>query len=170
MLENLLDWTRKSSDIIKFNPIKIDLQQVVRQTIQLQKKNAELKEIEISNLIPKNTFVLADENMLRTIIRNLTSNALKYTNQNGQVVFESVDRNGFIECSVTDNGIGMSAKIIDNLFDAKLKVKKKGTANEKGTGLGLMLCRDFVERNGGQLIVESIEGEGSKFTFALSGK
>ncbi len=167
LLENLLDWTRNNSNIIKFNATKVDLRQIVRQTIQLQKKNADIKEIEISNLIPKNTFVLADENMLRTIVRNLTTNALKYTNQKGQIVFEALITDGFISCSVADNGMGMSAKTINNLFDIKLKVSKKNTAGEKGAGLGLMLCKVFVERNGGQLFVESIEGEGSKFTFTL---
>ncbi|MCF8366581.1 MAG: tetratricopeptide repeat-containing sensor histidine kinase [Bacteroidales bacterium] len=167
LLENLLDWSRKNSDKINFKPIKIDLQQIVRQTIQLQEKNAEQKKINIQNNIPKNTFVFADENMLRTIVRNLTSNAIKFSDENGTVRFETKTTNGLVKCTVADNGIGMSEKTIEKLFDLQTKVKKKGTANEKGTGLGLLLCKDFVERNGGTLEVESKEGVGTTFTFIL---
>ncbi len=170
LLENLLDWTRKSSENIKHYPVKIDLQQIIRQAIQLQEKNAQSKNINIQNLIPKNTFVFADENMLRTIIRNLTSNALKFTNAKGAVSYEAKKVDGFIECKIVDTGIGISEKMMSNLFDLKAKIKKKGTANESGTGLGLLLCKDFVERNGGQLTVESAEGKGSVFTFTLPAK
>jgi len=170
LLENLLDWARKNSDKIKFKPIKVDLQQIVRQTIQLQEKNAEQKIISIENQIPKNTFVYADENMLRTIIRNLTSNALKFSNKDGKVTFSTSANEGFVFCKVSDNGIGMSEKTKDKLFNIESKIKKKGTANETGTGLGLLLCKDFIERNGGSLTVESTEGEGATFTFSLPAK
>jgi signal transduction histidine kinase len=170
LLENLLDWTRKSSQNMKFKPIRIDIQQVVKQTIQLQEKNAALKKITIENHIPKNTFVFADENMLRTIIRNLTSNAIKFTNEDGKIKFSVKRNNGFVECSVSDNGIGMSQKIIAQLFDLSKNAKKKGTANERGTGLGLLLCKDFAERNSGTLTVESRENIGSTFTLSLPEK
>lgn len=167
LLENLLDWTRKGSDNFSIKPVKIDLQHIVKQTIQLQEKNAELKKITIINAIHKNTFVFADENMLRTIIRNFTSNAIKFTNQNGEIRFTAIPVNGFMECSVSDNGVGMSPEVIGKLFDIQSTVQKKGTANEKGTGLGLMLCKDFIERNGGQLSIVSQEGKGSTFAFTL---
>lgn len=170
LLENLLDWSRKNSDKIKFKPIKVDLQQIVRQAFQLLEKNALQKNISIKNLIPKNTFVFADENMLRTIIRNLASNALKFSNEEGVIKFECSHKDSAVYCSVSDNGIGMSEKIKTNLFNIDSKVKKKGTANEKGTGLGLLLCKDFVERNGGTISVESTEGQGTTFTFSLPSK
>lgn len=170
LLENLLDWARKNSDKIKFKPIKVDLQQIVRQTVQLQEKNAEQKKISIINQISKNTFVYADENMLRTIIRNLTSNALKFSNEKGKVTFSATSNEGLIYCTVSDNGIGMSEKTKKNLFNIESKIKKKGTANETGTGLGLLLCKDFIERNGGSLTIESTEGQGTAFTFSLPAK
>jgi len=170
LLENLLDWSRKNSDKIKFKPIRVNLQQIVRQTVQLQEKNAQQKKINIENQIPKNTFVYADENMLRTIIRNLTSNALKFSNEGGKVTFATTTNEGFVNCTVTDNGIGMSEKTKENLFNIESKIKKKGTANETGTGLGLLLCKDFIERNGGNLTVESNEGEGAAFIFSLPAK
>jgi two-component system, sensor histidine kinase and response regulator len=155
---------------MKIKPVKLDLQRVIKQTIQLQKKNADLKKISVENQIPKNTFVFADENMLQTIIRNLTSNAIKFTNENGTIAFRTILNNGFVECAVSDTGIGMSPKTVENLFDTQSNAKKKGTANEKGTGLGLLLCKDFVERNGGQIKVESKENEGSTFIFTLPSK
>lgn len=170
LLENLLDWTRKSSHKLKFKPIRIDLHQIVKQSAQLQEKNAGMKKITIKNNIPKNTFVLADENMLMTIIRNLTSNAIKFTNENGEISFSISRADGFVACTVADNGIGMSQQTIDSLFDLTKNVKKKGTANEKGTGLGLMLCKDFIERNSGRFQIESRENVGSKFTFSLPEK
>lgn len=170
LLENLLDWTRKSSDNISFKPLKLDLQRIVKQTIQLQEKNASMKQISIKNKIPKNTFVFADENMLRTIIRNLTSNAIKFTNTEGTVAFNAGMKDGFVECTVSDNGIGMDEITLSQLFDLSGKIKKKGTANEMGTGLGLLLCKDFVERHGGMLTVESHANKGSKFTFTLPAK
>lgn len=108
--------------------------------------------------------------MLRTVLRNLTSNAIKFTNPEGKIIFDATMNDGQIECSVTDNGVGMSPKTIELLFDMSAKIKKKGTANEKGTGLGLLLCKDFIERNGGTLTVESEENQGSKFTFMLPAK
>jgi len=170
LLENLLDWARKNSDKIKFKPIKVDLQQIVRQTVQLQEKNAEQKKISINNQIPKNAYVYADENMLRTVIRNLMSNALKFSNEKGSVSFTTTNIDGFVYCTITDSGIGMSKKTKENLFNIETKIKRKGTANETGTGLGLLLCKDFIERNGGSLTVESTEGEGAAFTFSLPAK
>ena len=170
LLENLLDWTRKSSDNISFKPARIDLQRLIKQTIQLQEKNALMKQITIKNHIPKNTFVAADENMLRTVVRNLASNAIKFTNPEGTITFKATVNNGFVECSVNDDGIGMNENTLNQLFNLSGKIKKKGTANEKGTGLGLLLCKDFVERHGGKLTVESRENQGSKFTFSLPAK
>jgi len=170
LLENLLDWARKNSDKLIFKPVKIDLYQIIKQTLHLQEKNAGLKKISITNLTSKNTFVIADENMLKTVLRNLTSNAIKFTNSGGNIIVNSTTNNGAIACSITDNGIGMTKKVLDNLFSDKGDSKKKGTANERGTGLGLLLCKDFIERMGGELSVESIPDEGSTFTFSLPAK
>ncbi len=170
LLENLLDWARNSSGDLEFKPIKLDLAQVTRQVMLLQEKNARIKDIRIVNDVPKNTFAIADENMIRTVVRNLVSNAIKFTGQGGQIVLHARQNDTKVIYAVQDNGVGISNENLKKLFTVHKKVRKKGTANEKGTGLGLLLCRDFVEINGGSLSIESEPGEGSTFSFSLPTK
>jgi signal transduction histidine kinase len=170
LLENLLDWSRRSSGDFQIKPIKTDLCLIVKKNIQLQEKNAASKNISIINKIPKNTFVFADENVVSAIIRNLTSNALKFTNAGGEISFEAKKTDGQIYCSVIDNGVGMTAEEIAKVLDTSKIISKKGTGKEKGTGLGLMLVSDFVNRSGGKLKIDSKKEEGSKFTFNLPAK
>lgn len=167
LLENLLEWTRNSLEDIHYKPIRLELNKTVRQSITLVEKNADLKNINILNEIPKNTFVYADENMVRTIFRNLLSNAIKFTHNGGKITIDSSLNNDFIVCSVTDNGIGISPENISKLFKVESTIRKKGTSNERGTGLGLALCKEFVEKNGGNISVESEPEKGSKFVFTL---
>lgn len=171
LLENLLDWTRSSSNGIKYLPVQNDLNLIVEHIIQFQKRNARKKEITINNHIPINTFVFADENMLRTIIRNLTSNAIKFTNVGGSLDFNASQSNKMmVKCTVKDNGIGIAPEDIKNLFSADSEIRTKGTANEGGTGLGLILVKEFVEKNKGKLSIESKLGIGSSFSFELPAK
>jgi len=167
LLENLLEWARNSSDGIKYKPVMNDINLIVEHTIQLQEKNAGEKKIALNNYIPEGTFVFADENMLRTIIRNLTSNAIKFTNAGGSISYLSQEFDSMVRCTVQDTGTGIAPEDIKNLFDADSKIRKKGTANEGGTGLGLLLVKEFVEKNKGKLFVESQPGEGSAFSFEL---
>ncbi len=170
LLENLLEWTRSSSRGIKINPDQIDLSLVVMLIIDLQNQNAKEKNIALVNNIPKNTFVYADGDMLRTVIRNLTSNAIKFTQIGGVVTYSAQIENAMVVCVVRDSGMGISPEDIGNLFCADSKTKMKGTANENGTGLGLILVKDFVEKNHGTITVESKLGEGSSFKFKLPSK
>lgn len=167
LLENLLEWTRNSLEDIHYKPFRLDLNKTTKQSIALVEKNATLKNISIRNEIPKNTFVYADENMVRTILRNLLSNAIKFTHTGGEIIIDSSLDNDFITCSVTDNGIGISPENISKLFKVDSTIRKKGTSNERGTGLGLALCKEFVEKNGGNISVESEPEKGSKFVFTL---
>lgn len=170
LLENLLEWTRNSLDVIQYKPIRFDLYRTTNQSIVLIEKNATLKNITIQNFIPKNSFVFADENMVRTIFRNLISNAIKFTNPGGAINIGCKQVGEHIECTVADTGIGISPDNIEKLFKVDTTVRKKGTANERGTGLGLALCKEFIVKNGGTITVESEVNMGSKFVFTLPAK
>lgn len=170
LLENLLDWTHRSSGRLQLKPVKTDLNQSVKKAIQLQEKNAIAKHISILNQIPKNTFVFADENAIYTILRNLLSNAIKFTPENGSITFNAQKQDGHIHCTVSDTGTGLSEAEIDKILDISKTLSKKGTSKEKGTGLGLSLIKDFVEQSGGKLTIKSQKKQGSHFTFSLPAK
>jgi len=170
LLENLLEWTRNSLEVIQYKPVRFDLQKTLNQSITLIEKNAAIKNITINNDLPKNTFVFADENMVRAIVRNLVSNAIKFTGIGGQINVGCRQVNNAIECTVADSGVGIAPENIEKLFNVESTVKKKGTSNERGTGLGLVLCKEFVTKNGGTISVESELNKGSKFVFTLPAK
>ncbi len=168
LLENLLEWARMQQGTIKCTPIPNTLTYVVKSILDVFFENARQKDIELINEIPENVQVLADEPMLATITRNLVNNAIKFT-QSGDEVRISCQRveDDFIKVSVTDTGVGLSAQAQQKVFRIDEKHKTKGTAGEKGTGLGLLLCKEFVEKNGGRIRVESEENKGSAFSFTL---
>jgi signal transduction histidine kinase len=167
LLNNLLIWATTQSGDLKFHPQKIELVNQVSNAISLLEIQAVNKEIKIVNHVKFNVFVNADANMLDTILRNLISNAIKFTNQSGEVRVESKVKEDFVEISVEDNGIGLSESDIKDLFNINVKNSNLGTANEQGSGLGLILCHDFVKKNGGKIWVDSILGTGSSFKFTL---
>jgi len=167
LLENLLEWSRSQSGNIELKPEALDLNEIINQNKQLLTKTAEAKNIEIQTSGYYNIAVHADRNSVSTVIRNLISNALKFTMEGGQVKIEATESHDMVSISIHDNGVGMSEEVIDKLFRIDKKHTTKGTANEKGTGLGLILCKEFVEKNGGSIAVKSKEGEGSVFTFTL---
>jgi signal transduction histidine kinase len=168
LLENLLEWSRSQTGRIKFEPEKLDLRLLLEEIITMIKSSAIKKNIDITNNISNNaSSLLADENMVRTILRNLLSNAIKFTPSNGSVEINSQHSEGFIEISVKDSGVGMSEKEKNSLLRIDVNQSKKGTDNEEGTGLGLILCKEFVEKHGGKIWVKSEEGEGSTFTFSI---
>lgn len=169
LLLQLLDWSRSQRGKIDFNPDKIDASYITKNNIDLFKTAANNKEITLVNDIPVNTFVYADANMLTTIIRNLLSNSIKFTPNKGQIIVSSEpssDEN-FIELSVSDNGVGISEENLKRLFKLDTSNSTLGTNNEKGTGLGLILVKEFIEKNGGNIWVESEEQKGSKFIFTM---
>lgn len=167
LLNNLLIWANNQSGNLKYNPLKVELIKQVSDAISLLEIQAINKEINIVNNVENNLFVNADINMFDTILRNLISNAIKFTEPKGEIqIFSSIDKN-FVEISVKDNGIGISKSDVKKLFSIDVKNSNIGTANEQGSGLGLILCKDFVERHGGKIWVQSTINKGSEFTFTL---
>jgi signal transduction histidine kinase len=141
---------------------------VADESITMILEAAKVKGIEINCKIPDYLFVFADTNLLQTVIRNLVSNAVKFTSKGGKVNISakaSTDSN--IEISVQDTGIGMSQKLLGDLFKLDVKTTRKGTNGEPSTGLGLLLCKEFIEKHGGQIWAESEVGKGSSFHFTL---
>lgn len=167
LLNNLLIWANSQSGTIKFNPVKIELIKQVAEVISLVEIQAINKEISIFNNIYHNLYVNADVNMLNTILRNLLSNAIKFTKPGGEIYLSSIVKNNTVTIIVKDNGIGLSKETINNLFSIDNKVSSIGTANEQGSGLGLILCKDFVEKHGGKIWAESTLDKGSEFMFSL---
>jgi signal transduction histidine kinase/ligand-binding sensor domain-containing protein len=167
LLENLLQWARTQTDKIAFEPIVFDLKQIVDQNIMLLKENLTDKKITINHNIKDECKVYADRNMINAVIRNILTNAIKFTNINGEILIKSIEKNGVIEVSIKDNGIGMSEEEIGKLFRVDVNFSRSGTGGETGTGLGLILCKEFVEKNGGSIRVESKPQEGSNFLFTL---
>jgi len=125
------------------------------------------KNIEVQNEIKGYILAFADRRMINTVVRNLISNALKFTEPGGKIVLSYTKENKFIEVAVSDTGVGIREENIPKLFDLTEGFSTRGTNNEQGTGLGLILCKEFVEKNGGEIRVESKYGEGSKFIFSL---
>ncbi len=168
LLENLLEWSRIQRGIITFQPSEVNLQQIASINADLQMMNAARKEIEIIVDVPEDVVLFADANMVNTIIRNLLSNAVKFTRQGGRIIISSKPVNeNYVEIHVTDNGVGMSKEVCEELFRIDKQHTTLGTANEKGTGLGLVLCRELAEKNNGAIRVESEPGEGSSFIVTI---
>ena len=169
LLTNLLDWARMQQGTINYDPVNLILSKIVSQNINLINKSIEQKNIEIISDIPNNKKVYADEEMLNSILGNLLSNAVKFTSKGGKIKVTSKETaNKMIEIAVQDTGVGMSKSLLDKLFKMEEHVGRKGTEGEESTGLGLLLCKEFVEKNGGKIWVETKENEGSTFYFTLS--
>ena len=167
LLENLLVWSLSQRDGIQVKPEMIDLYEIASLQMGVFDSVARNKNIIIKNQIIPGTSANADRSMVTTIIRNLINNALKFTHSEGIITITSVVKNDKIGITVTDTGVGMEADILNGLFKLSEMQSTAGTANEKGTGLGLMVCKEFVEKNGGEIWVESEKGKGSRFTFTL---
>lgn len=167
LLDNLLSWAKSESGQIYFNPENQILSFIIKEVFELSNSVAQKKNIVLNYFESEEIVVFADQNMILTILRNLISNAIKFTNSYGKIdVYASqVDR--FIEIAVSDNGVGIDEDTQKKLFNLTTIKSTQGTANEKGTGLGLILCKDFVEKHGGIIWVESILGKGSTFKFKL---
>jgi signal transduction histidine kinase len=167
LLENLLEWANSQRGNLSFTPVPINLSEIVKDEFIMVDEMATGKNIELKSFIPETLTFVADKNMIRTILRNLITNAVKFTHKNGQVQVNAINYNDNIEISVSDNGIGMSKETIAKLFRIDANLSTRGTENEKGTGLGLFLCKEFVEKHNGNIWVESEEGKGSTFKFRL---
>jgi PAS domain S-box-containing protein len=168
LLENLLEWARVKQGLIPFEQKLVDLLPIVDESIEVAQESAKTKEIKIAYDVPNKLKVFADTNGLQTIIRNLVSNAVKFTSKGGKIsVSAKATDNKSVEISVKDTGIGMSCEMINNLFRLDVQTNRKGTEDEPSSGLGLLLCKEFVEKQGGRIWVESEEGKGSIFYFTL---
>jgi two-component system sensor histidine kinase/response regulator len=167
LLNNLLEWSRSQTGRIAFEPATFNLKEIVVENLELLSSNAKAKSIELSSSISDTITVFADQNMLNTAIRNLLSNALKFTPANGRVEISAKKTDTAIEISISDTGVGISPQDIEKLFRIDMSHTTSGTNDEKGTGLGLILCKEFVEKNGGTIWVESEVGKGSQFYIRL---
>ncbi len=164
---NLLEWSRLQLNRINFNPLLIDLEELANREIAPLKTQANIKQIEILVDLPSGSSAFADENMIGMVIRNLISNAIKFTNPGGQIIVQLNFMPRFMDVEIRDNGIGISQENLKKLFKVNQQVINQGTAKEKGTGLGLILCKEFVEKNKGKIWVESKLGAGSSFHVLL---
>ncbi|MDP4114873.1 MAG: PAS domain-containing sensor histidine kinase [Bacteroidota bacterium] len=168
LLTNLLKWAQMQQGTINFSPKVLDLAPLVSQSILSLLKSAEQKKIIIQNEVPPEFNIFADQDMLSNVLRNLISNSVKFTNENGKIIITAKQSgNEMILVSITDNGVGMSENVVNKLFKIEEKISSKGTAGELGTGLGLLLCKEFIEKHGGKIWAESTEDAGSSFYFTL---
>lgn len=167
LLDNLLNWSLLQMNKLQFNPVNLEISTVIQDVIEKLNFISLKKNITIINKFNKKTVVYADKEMLRSIIQNLLVNAIKFSNKDGEIIIKSQEKKRFVEISVIDNGVGIEPEIASNIFNFKDINSTKGTEGEKGTGLGLQLCKDFVEKNGGSIWVESEPGKGSKFIFTV---
>ncbi len=167
LLENLLEWSRSQTGSIDFKPEEFDLAVVLKENEELLKGQAQNKKITIVNENKVSLPVKVHRHSINTVVRNLLSNAIKFTREEGAITLSVQEKGNYFVVAVTDTGVGMSPEAIQKLFLLGTKHSTLGTAKEKGTGLGLLLCKEFVEKNGGTIHVESKEGEGSKFYFTV---
>jgi signal transduction histidine kinase len=166
LINNLLDWALLQMDKLKIQPEKIDLSIVVDQNFKLL-SSLHLKEMKMVNLIKPGLLGWGDMNMINLVFRNLILNAIKFSESGGAVEVSVKEQGDFYIIGVKDYGVGISPEIQKILFEKTSGYSTRGTANEKGTGLGLILCKEFVEKNGGQIWLESEEGKGSTFYFTI---
>ena len=167
VLENLLWWSRCQRKVLYPKIKRFDLFTLTNEVIQQLNGTAKDKGVDIVNNVPIATQVIADTDHIQAVIKNLVYNGLKYTNQGGKVEIEVAGENGNTEVTVTDDGIGIPLLHIDDIFDEHTHYSTFGTNNEKGSGLGLILCKELVSLNNGEISVESFEGVGSKFKFTI---
>jgi PAS domain S-box-containing protein len=167
LLENLLDWANSHRGYMVFTPEYLSISEIALEIIESQHEFAVKKNISLINAVSEEVIILADRNMLISILRNLVSNAIKFTPRKGEIVLSAIRKDGYLEVSVKDNGMGMSEKVRNDLFRIDVNQSTKGTEDEKGTGLGLVLCKEFVQKHGGKIWVESEIEKGSTFKFTI---
>ena len=171
LLENLLNWAKAQTGIIKIEPEKFELKKVVNELILASKKASDKKLIELTSEIDENiSEVFADKNMTLLVIRNLLSNAIKFTPNKGKVKVKAENTDDAVKISVIDTGVGIASEKVEKIFDINQKVSTHGTEMEEGNGLGLILCKEFVIQNNGEIGIESEEKSGTTVWFTLPKK
>jgi len=167
LLVNLLDWSRLQTNTITFKPTLFEIGPLITDVLNQQQAHSLMKSITIDTFGDNGLKVYADKNMLNIVIRNLVSNAIKFTPQNGSVKVETLKTENFVKCFISDTGEGLTAEKIDKIFTNQAGISSKGTSGELGTGLGLILCGEFIKKNNGTISVESEPGKGSCFCITL---
>ncbi|BAX82141.1 PAS domain-containing sensor histidine kinase [Labilibaculum antarcticum] len=167
LLDNLLNWAKSQTGQIIFDPQKLILSSIIEETIKNSNSTAKIKNISLNHIQSDEFEIDADKNMLKTVLRNLISNAIKFTKPGGRITISSIPKQSQVEISVSDNGVGINNETLTKLFEIDTNTTTKGTAEEKGSGLGLLLCKEFVEKHKGKIWAESKRGEGSIFKFTL---
>ena len=165
-MTNLLEWARSQTGDIKFKPVLFEVDYLIKEIIELHKDVALEKDIKINHNLA-NLRVYADKNMLNTVLRNLLSNAIKYSNPNKNISLSAKKSTKGVLFMVQDEGIGIKEEDVNKLFRVDKELSTLGTNNEKGTGLGLILCKEFVEKHNGEIWVESLREKGTTFYFTI---
>jgi two-component system, sensor histidine kinase and response regulator len=167
LLEDLLEWAKSQTGRMEVNLSKTDIFELAIDNINLFKVTAQEKGVNLKFNVDVGTYAVIDKNMISTVLRNLVSNAIKFTKEGGKVIIESNKIDNFIEVAVSDTGVGISEENTKNIFEIDNNISTIGTNNEVGTGLGLIIVREFVEKNSGTIKVDSTEGVGSRFCFKI---
>ncbi len=167
LLDDLLLWSRAKAGQLVFEPVNLNFNSLVADIIDEKNNQASLKSIKLINNVLPNTYLFADAHMLKTVVRNLVSNAIKFTKSNGIVEISAVKYNNECTVKIIDNGVGIDADSLVMLWDFGKTITTRGTNNEKGTGLGLVLCKEFVKKHNGKIWAESQPGIGSSFIFTI---
>jgi len=167
LLENLLWWARSQSGNLVIIPENIQLSSLIRGLYYLNKESLSIKNIRFESAIDNECMVFSDMNMLKTVLRNLISNAIKFTPQGGLITIAAIEDEDFVKIKVSDSGVGIAEENLPKLFNEKQHFSSVGTNNEAGSGLGLILCKNFVQANNGKISAESISGKGSTFTIEI---
>jgi two-component system sensor histidine kinase/response regulator len=167
LLENLLNWSMMQRNMIENKPVNLNLKQIVNTVAEITNQSISKKSLSFFNNVDEGAFAYADSLMINSVIQNLIINAIKFTPKRGSITISSCIKDNFVHVTVQDTGVGIEPDKSSKLFDFNTLFTTVGTAGEKGTGLGLPLCKEFIERNGGKIRVESELGKGSKFTFTL---
>ena len=170
LIDNLLTWSRVQLNRVDFDPKEIFLRKIVDSVFSSQRIAANNKQIKLESEISADIKAYADADMIETVIRNLVSNAIKFTNIEGTIKVNAIDGRDFVKVEIQDNGVGMKPEIANNLFEIDSHASTKGTKGEKGTGLGLIICKEFLEKHGGTISVESEIGKGTTISFSLPGQ
>ena len=167
LLENLLHWARSQTDRIKFDPQPIDLQDIILHNIEFHKISADRKNLKLINKLKKCYPVYADKNMINLIVRNLLSNAIKFTGANGKITISCTSGEKYVQLDIADTGVGINREDIRKLFRIDEHLSYDGTSGESGTGLGLIICKEFISKNGGEIFVKSKPEKGSTFSITI---
>jgi signal transduction histidine kinase len=167
LVGNLLEWSRSQIGTLIYAPERINIFEIIKKNILLAEQHARQKKVRLTYTTNESIFADADPNMIDTVVRNLLSNAIKFTHRGGAVNITAYQSDDMIEVFVSDTGIGISEENIGKLFRIDVKLSTRGTDDEGGTGLGLILCKEFIEKNKGHIRVESKHGRGTTFYFTL---